>query len=155
MTTREKRRHAAGRVSPPAACRLFSRGVIFTRARVSLALLSLRKNGELPVVYSLWTGSLFVERVKKSRGEGTNREPVQRVLLSSCALHSLRASRKMHSPRLAHKATVIPATRHLGDGYSTLFPGSFLPVRRSVEASRREPWQRVWCLRFLALSAYF
>ena len=31
--------------SLPAACRLFSRGVIFTRARVSLALLSLRKNG--------------------------------------------------------------------------------------------------------------
>ena len=29
----------------PAACRLFSRGVIFTRARVSLPLLSLRKNG--------------------------------------------------------------------------------------------------------------
>ena len=35
----------------PAACRLFSRGVIFTRARVSLALLSLRKNGGLLVVY--------------------------------------------------------------------------------------------------------
>ena len=84
-----------------------------------------------------------MERVKKSRGEGTNREPVQRVLPSSCALHSLRASRKMRSPRLAHKATVMPATRHLGDGYSTLFPGSFLPVRRSVEANRREPWQRV------------
>ena len=33
------------------ACRLFSRGVIFTRARVSLALLSLRKSGELLVVY--------------------------------------------------------------------------------------------------------
>ena len=33
------------------ACRLFSRGVIFTRARVSLALLSLRKNGGLLVVY--------------------------------------------------------------------------------------------------------
>ena len=31
--------------SLPAACRLFSRGVIFTPARVSLALLSLRKNG--------------------------------------------------------------------------------------------------------------
>ena len=31
--------------SLPSACRLFSRGVIFTRARVSLALLSLRKNG--------------------------------------------------------------------------------------------------------------
>ena len=33
-----------------AACRLFSRGVIFTLARVLLALLSLRKNGRLPVV---------------------------------------------------------------------------------------------------------
>ena len=32
------------------SCRLFSRGVIFTRARVSLALLSLRKNGGLLVV---------------------------------------------------------------------------------------------------------
>ena len=31
--------------------RLFSRGVIFTRARVSLPLLSLRKNGGLLVVY--------------------------------------------------------------------------------------------------------
>ena len=36
--------------SLPAACRLFSRGVIFTRARVSLALLSLKKNGGLLVV---------------------------------------------------------------------------------------------------------
>ena len=35
-----------------AACRHFSRGVIFTRARVSLALLSLRKNGGLLVAYS-------------------------------------------------------------------------------------------------------
>ena len=55
ITPREKRRHAAGReknVSLPAACRLFTRGVIFTRARVSLALLSLRKNGGLLVVYS-------------------------------------------------------------------------------------------------------
>ena len=34
-------------------CRLFSRGVIFTRARVLLALLSLRKNGGLLVVYIL------------------------------------------------------------------------------------------------------
>ena len=33
------------------ACHLFSRGVILTRARVSLALLSLRKNGGLLVVY--------------------------------------------------------------------------------------------------------
>ena len=37
----------------PAACRLFSRGVFFTPARVSLALLSLRKNGGLLVVYLL------------------------------------------------------------------------------------------------------
>ena len=50
ITPREKRRHAA-KFSLPAACRLFSRGVIFTRARVSLALLSLRKNGGLLVVY--------------------------------------------------------------------------------------------------------
>ena len=33
------------------ACRHFSRGVIFTRARVLLALLSLRKNGGLLIVY--------------------------------------------------------------------------------------------------------
>ena len=43
ITPREKRRHAA--------CRLFSRGVIFTPTRVSLALLSLRKNGGLLVAY--------------------------------------------------------------------------------------------------------
>ena len=49
ITPREKRRLAAGRenVSP------LSRGVFFTRARVSLALLSLRKNGGLLVVYIL------------------------------------------------------------------------------------------------------
>ena len=34
-----------------AACSLFSRGVIFTRARVSLALLSLVTSGGLLVVY--------------------------------------------------------------------------------------------------------
>ena len=37
--------------SLPAACGLFSRGVIFTRARVSLARISLRTNGGLLVVY--------------------------------------------------------------------------------------------------------
>ena len=37
--------------SLPAACRIFSRGVIFTHAGVSLALQSLRKNGGLLVVY--------------------------------------------------------------------------------------------------------
>ena len=56
ITPREKRRHAA--------CRLFSRGVIFTRARVSLALLSLRKNGGLLVVYKLTRGGPLVKRRK-------------------------------------------------------------------------------------------
>ena len=48
ITPREK-----GETRWGAACRLFSRGAIFKRARVSLALLSLRTNGELPVVYLL------------------------------------------------------------------------------------------------------
>ena len=55
ITPREKRRHAAGREDffpLPVACRLFSRGVIFMPTRVSLALLSLRKNGGLVVVYA-------------------------------------------------------------------------------------------------------
>ena len=51
ITPREKRRRASF-FSLPAACHLFSRGMIFTRARVSLALLSLRKNGGLLVVYA-------------------------------------------------------------------------------------------------------
>ena len=46
ITPREK-----GETRWGAACRLFSRGVIFTRARVSLPLLSVRTNGGLPVVY--------------------------------------------------------------------------------------------------------
>ena len=37
--------------SLPAACRLFSSGVIFTPAHVSLALLSLKKNGGLLMIY--------------------------------------------------------------------------------------------------------
>ena len=41
-------------------CRLFSRGVIFTRARVSLALLSLRKNGGLLVAYDWMRGYFFL-----------------------------------------------------------------------------------------------
>ena len=32
------------KITPRAACRLFSRGVVFTRARVSLALLSQKQN---------------------------------------------------------------------------------------------------------------
>ena len=44
-------RRGEKKISLPAACRLFARGVIFTPARVSLALLSLRKNGGLLVVY--------------------------------------------------------------------------------------------------------
>ena len=50
---KKKRRHAVVITffSLPATCRLFSRGAIFTHARVSLALLSLRTNGGLLVVY--------------------------------------------------------------------------------------------------------
>ena len=48
--TRRGERKMRSFFSLPAACRLFSRGVIFKRARVSLALLSLRKNGGLLVV---------------------------------------------------------------------------------------------------------
>ena len=47
----ERKYHFSSFFSLPAACRLFSRGLIFTRARVLLALLSLRKNGGLLVVY--------------------------------------------------------------------------------------------------------
>ena len=50
ITPREKRLF-----SLPAACPPFSRGVIFTRARVSLAVLSLRTNGGLLVVYNIST----------------------------------------------------------------------------------------------------
>ena len=57
ITPPEKRRH----VPLPAACRLFSREVIFTRARVSLALLSLRKNEGLLVVYCTPYNGLYGE----------------------------------------------------------------------------------------------
>ena len=58
ITPRKNRRHAAGREKNegrsgfclPVACRLLSRGVIFTRAGVLLALLSLTTNRELLVV---------------------------------------------------------------------------------------------------------
>ena len=44
------------------------RGVIFTRARVSLALLSLRRNGGLLVVYNVaWTCSSFIDPMPSSR----------------------------------------------------------------------------------------
>ena len=52
--TREKATRGGERVC------LFSRGVIFTRARVSLALLSLRKNGGLLVVYAQEDSTVIV-----------------------------------------------------------------------------------------------
>ena len=48
----QRRNRPKKKFSLPAACRLFSRGMIFKRARVSLALLSLRTNGGLLVIYS-------------------------------------------------------------------------------------------------------
>ena len=58
ITPREKKLHVAGReknegpsfFSLPTECHLFSHRVIFTHARILLALLSLRKNGGLLVV---------------------------------------------------------------------------------------------------------
>ena len=47
---------AGVKITPREKTRLVSRGVIFTRARVSLALLSLRKNGGLLVVYLYYVG---------------------------------------------------------------------------------------------------
>ena len=70
--TREKATRGGEReksfFSLPVACRLFSRGVIFTRARVSLALLSLRKNGGLLVVQTcsvLMNFEVFLLEIKK------------------------------------------------------------------------------------------
>ena len=49
--TRERRDAAGREEGSPAASRLFSHGVIFTRARTSSALLSVRENEGLLVVY--------------------------------------------------------------------------------------------------------
>ena len=59
-----------GEKSLPAACRLFSRGVILTPARVSLALPSLRKNGGLLVVYL----SAVVAPGKRAHRDGEKRK---------------------------------------------------------------------------------
>ena len=48
--SRGRETRARVKITPREKCCLFSRGVIFTRARVSLAVLSLRKNGGLLVV---------------------------------------------------------------------------------------------------------
>ena len=84
ITPREKRRHSAGReknegpsfFSLPAACRLFSRGVIFTRARVSLALLSLRKNGGLLVVYVIMCREVLVSELSNFKPRSPERGKV-------------------------------------------------------------------------------
>ena len=47
-------------------CRLFSRGVIFTRTRVSHALLSKRKNRGLLVVYLDYEQSLFSSSIERN-----------------------------------------------------------------------------------------
>ena len=71
----------------PVGCRLFSRGVIFTRARVSLALLSLRKNGGLLVVYIdaflAWCEPMWQTPKKKGEGAGEKRTFVP-SLLGAC-----------------------------------------------------------------------
>ena len=53
--------------SLPAACRLFSRGMIFTLVHVSLALLSLRKSGGLLVAY--FEKDISAEKMSSSNEE--------------------------------------------------------------------------------------
>ena len=69
----------------PAACRLFSRGVIFTRAHVSLALLSLRKNGGLLVAWLLYIVSLFDGTTFSHRQYPPNEGP---IFCSSVFVHA-------------------------------------------------------------------
>ena len=47
----------------PAVCHLFSHRLIFMRARVSLSLLSLRKNGGLLIVYAASKSFIFSDNV--------------------------------------------------------------------------------------------
>ena len=67
------------RVSP------FSRGVIFTRARASLALLSLRENEGLLVVYNFCSSTMMGRCCLSSltRGAGGGDTPVIRVEVCS------------------------------------------------------------------------
>ena len=55
-----EKRERAFKITPREKCCLFSRGMIFTRARVSLSLLSLRKSGGLLVVYDFVGGEMTV-----------------------------------------------------------------------------------------------
>ena len=71
----------------PAASRLFSRLVIFTRARASLALLSLRENEGLLVVYNFYsstvTGSCWGDNTWGGGGGGGEDTRVIRVEVCS------------------------------------------------------------------------
>ena len=65
---RERAKRERAWKSPHARKGDMRRGVIFTRARVSLALLSLRRNGGLLVVYDVaWTCSSFIDPTPSSR----------------------------------------------------------------------------------------
>ena len=66
-----KSRHARKGDTRRGESRLFSRGVILRRARVSLALISLRKNGGLLVVYSLFLTLLTPKRKAVRKLTGT------------------------------------------------------------------------------------
>ena len=76
--SRASETRARVKITPLEKRRLFSRGVIFTGARVSLALLSLRKNGGLLVVYQSATQP-FLESSGEERCVTTLKTAVQQT----------------------------------------------------------------------------
>ena len=90
--------------SPPTACRLFSRGVIFTRARVLLAILFLRKNWD----YSYSTLKAEVTNViYRNKNQRTNVKREGLVYLPEKTADILRRHhlfpRELMSEKRAHK----------------------------------------------------
>ena len=104
ITPREKRRHAARR-----EC-LFSREVIFTRARVSLALLSLRKNGGLLVVYTLvhkLCFSLQGQRCYHNRGKVNVNVGSNKITTVTVEARRLRIRSKTRKPDMFFEAHLL------------------------------------------------
>ena len=94
--------------SLPAACRLFSRGVIFTHARVSLALLSTRS---LRSFYPL-SGSINAPFFKASQSYTERREVETRICAATLA-HSVWTNNKIHEWKLNLQYTGVYITNFL------------------------------------------
>ena len=106
--------------SLPAACRLFSRGVIFTWARVSLALLSLRKNGGLLVVYLVPSGNSASQTSSANKLRAT-RSTDQ----STRVLHDLKELKDLQHQSLTSMQQLIATMNSL----ISLMEVFFCPVR--------------------------